>query len=162
MVDKTSDNFASSAEHTADKVKSQASHATSEARPSVTNFVNDNALLVAGIGAAVGAFIAASIPPSDGENRLFGAGSDKIKNKAREAAADGIESAGDFVTNAAGSMGAAAAREGLDASGVQSALSKAADSIRTVADRGLDTALSTNTQSQTASATEPSSERNPI
>jgi hypothetical protein len=115
-------------------------------RNAVTDFVNNNALLVAGIGAAVGAFIAASIPPSDAENRLFGAGSEKLKDKAREAAAQGIEKAGDIATEAAGSVAAAAAREGLDAAGVQGALNKVADSVRAVTDRGLDTALGTTTQ----------------
>ena len=110
----------------------------------LTNFVNDNPLLVAGIGAAVGAFIAASIPSSDAENRLFGAGSEKLKDKAREAAAQGIEQAGNIAAEAAGSVAAAAAREGLDAAGVQRALNTVADSVRKVADRGLETALGAN------------------
>jgi ElaB/YqjD/DUF883 family membrane-anchored ribosome-binding protein len=160
IVDERSDNVASAAD-VVDSVKSHASHTTSSVQQSVANFVKDNPILVAGVGAAVGAFLAASIPPSEAENRLFGPGSDKLKNKAREAAADSIEKAGDFVTDAAGSMAAAAAREGLDATGVQSALSKVADSVRIVADRGIDTALGANTQSQAASAAEPSSERNP-
>jgi ElaB/YqjD/DUF883 family membrane-anchored ribosome-binding protein len=107
----------------------------------MTEFLNENALLVAGIGAAVGAFLAASIPASEAENRLFGAGSEKLKDKAREAAAKGIEQAGDIVAEAAGSVAAAAAREGLDAAGVKHALNTVADSVRAVADRGVDTAL---------------------
>jgi ElaB/YqjD/DUF883 family membrane-anchored ribosome-binding protein len=106
-----------------------------------TDFIKENPLLVAGIGAAIGAFIAAALPPSEAENRVFGAGSDALKDKAREAAAKGIERAGDIAAEAAGSATAAAAREGLDAAGVQRALSGIADSVRTVADRGLDTAL---------------------
>ena len=109
----------------------------------VTEFLNENALLLAGIGAAVGAFIAASIPASETENHLFGAGSEKLKNKAREAAAQGVDQAGDMVTEAAGSVAAAAAREGLDATGVKQALNTLADSVRAVADRGVDTALGT-------------------
>jgi hypothetical protein len=98
-------------------------------------------LLVAGIGAAVGAVIAASIPSSEAENRLFGAGNEKLKDKAREAAAQGIEKVGDFAAETAGTVAAAAAREGLDAAGVTGALSKVADGVRAVADRGVDTAL---------------------
>jgi ElaB/YqjD/DUF883 family membrane-anchored ribosome-binding protein len=131
---------------TATTVKDRAAAMGASSRNAVTDFVNNNALLVAGIGAAVGAFIAASIPPSDAENRLFGAGSEKLKDKAREAAAQGIEKAGDIATEAAGSVAAAAAREGLDAAGVQGALNKVADSVRAVTDRGLDTALGTTTQ----------------
>ena len=112
-----------------------------QSRDALTNFVNDNPLLVAGIGAAVGAFIAASIPSSEAENRLFGAGSEKLKDKAREAAAQGIEQAGNIAAEAAGSVATAAAREGIDAAGVQRALNTVADSVRKVADRGLETAL---------------------
>ena len=75
----------------AESAKDQAAAMGTRSRDALTNFVNDNPLLVAGIGAAVGAFIAASIPSSDAENRLFGAGSEKLKDKAREAAAQGIE-----------------------------------------------------------------------
>jgi ElaB/YqjD/DUF883 family membrane-anchored ribosome-binding protein len=127
-------------------VKERAAAMGTSSRNAVTDFVNDNPLLVAGIGAAVGALIAASIPPSDAENRLFGAGSGKLKDKAREAAAQGIEQAGDIASEAAGSVAAAAAREGLDAAGVQGALNKVADSVRAVTDRGLDTALGTTQQ----------------
>ena len=131
---------------TAATVKDRAAGMGASSHNSATDFVNNNALLVAGIGAAVGAFIAASIPPSDAENRLFGAGSEKLKVKAREAAAQGIEKAGDIASEAVGSVAAAAAREGLDAAGVQCALNEVADSVRAVTDRGLDTALGTTTQ----------------
>jgi ElaB/YqjD/DUF883 family membrane-anchored ribosome-binding protein len=128
----------------------------------VADFVKDNPLLVAGIGAAVGAVIAASIPPSEAENRLFGAGSEKLKDKAREAAAQGIEKVGDLAAETAGSVAAAAAREGLDAAGVTGALNKVADGVRSVADRGLDTALGQKKQPQSNSSFEyPTSERNP-
>jgi uncharacterized protein YjbJ (UPF0337 family) len=125
----------------AEPAKDRATTAATTSRDSIISFVNDNALLVAGIGAAVGALIAASIPASEAENQLFGAGSEKLKDKAREAAAQGIERAGDIAAEAAGSVAAAAAREGLDASGVQHALNTVADGVRAVADRGLDTAL---------------------
>jgi ElaB/YqjD/DUF883 family membrane-anchored ribosome-binding protein len=123
----------------------------------LSSFVTDNPLLVAGIGAAIGAFIAASMPSSDAENKLFGAGSEKLKEKAREAAAQGIRKAGDIAAEAAGAVATAAAREGLDAAGVKQALNSAADSVRKVADRGLETALGT-----TPSGQPPNTQRNAI
>jgi hypothetical protein len=138
--------MAHGAKNMAKDIAKDAAAAATRSRNALTGFANDNALLVAGIAAAVGAFIAASIPASDAENRLFGAGSAKLKDKAREAAAQGIETAGEIASQAAGSVAAAAAREGLDASGVQRALNKVADSVRTVADRGLETALGANSQ----------------
>jgi tartrate dehydratase alpha subunit/fumarate hydratase class I-like protein len=153
---------------TADALKSGIGEAKDRAdemarisRYAVTDFINENPLLVAGIGAVVGAVIAASIPPSEAENRLFGAGSEKLKDKAREAAAQGIEKVGDLAAETAGSVAAAAAREGLDAVGVTGALSKVAGGVRAVADRGLDTALGEKKQSQPNSSFEyPASERN--
>lgn len=118
-------------------------------RRAVVDLVKDNALLFAGVGAAVGAVIAASIPPSEAENRLFGARSEKLKAKARETAAQGIESVGDMAAEAADSVASGAAREGLDATGAQSALENIAQGVRKVADRGVDTALGNKQQSQT-------------
>jgi ElaB/YqjD/DUF883 family membrane-anchored ribosome-binding protein len=137
----TTDNVAASAAASAGTVKDHAAAMGTRTRNAVLDFVNENPLLVAGIGATVGAFLAASIPSSEAENRLFGDGSERIKGKAREAAAQGIERAGDIAAEAAGAVAAAAAREGLDAAGVQRTLNTVADSVRAVADRGLNTAL---------------------
>lgn len=133
--------LSASAGQKAQSAKEDVARIATSSRKNVVDFVNENALLVAGVGVAVGAFIAASIPSSDAESKLFGAGSEKLKDKAREVAAQGIEKAGDFAAEAAGAVAAAAAREGLDASGVQGALNKVADGVRAVADRGVDTAL---------------------
>lgn len=140
-VSSAAEGFGTTADETAGAAKDQAAAMGARSRDALTGFVNDNPLLVAGIGAAVGAFIAASIPPSNAENKLFGAGSEKLKDKAREAAAQGIEKASDIAAEAAGSVATAAAREGLDAAGVKQALNSVADSVRKVADRGLETAL---------------------
>jgi hypothetical protein len=129
-------------------VKDQATAIGSRSRGAPSNFLNDNALLVAGIGVAVGAFIAASIPSSDAENKLFGANSDDLKNKAREAAAQGIAQVRNIGAEAARVVAVEAAREGVDSAGVQRALNTITDSVRKVADRGLETALgATTTQS---------------
>jgi ElaB/YqjD/DUF883 family membrane-anchored ribosome-binding protein len=144
----------------AGSAKDQAAAMGARSRDALTSFVNDNPLLVAGIGAVVGAFIAASIPSSEAENKLFGAGSEKLKGKAREAAAQGIEQAGNIAAEAAGSVATAAAREGLDAAGVQRALNTVADSVRKVADRGLETTLGSNSSGQPSNNQQPNTQRN--
>jgi ElaB/YqjD/DUF883 family membrane-anchored ribosome-binding protein len=155
------DHIGTAFSQTTSSMKEGAGEMARTSRNSVTDFINDNPLLVAGIGAAVGAIIAASIPPSEAENRLFGAGSEKLKEKAREAAAEGIDKVGDLAAETAGSVAAAAAREGLDATGVQNALNKVADGVRAVADRGVDTALGNQKQPQPNEAFEyPAAERN--
>ena len=156
QVATAAEGFSAAAGETAEAAKDQAAAMGVRSRDALTSFVNDNALLVAGIGAAVGAFIAASIPSSEAENKLFGAGSEKLKDKAREAAAQSIEQVGNIAAEAAGSVATAAAREGLDAAGVQRALNTVADSVRKVADRGLETALGATPQS----GQQPNTERN--
>jgi ElaB/YqjD/DUF883 family membrane-anchored ribosome-binding protein len=156
-AEQVADRFSQAAEG----AKNRASEMARTSRYAANDFINDNPFLVAGLGAAVGAVIAASIPTSEAENRLFGAGSEKLKDKAREAAAQGIEKVGDLAAETAGSVAAAAAREGLDAAGVTGTLNKVADGVRAVADRGMDTALGQKKQSQPNSSFEyPISERN--
>ena len=152
------DRIAGAASSSAGQIQERAVETATASRDAVLSFINDNALLVAGIGAALGAFIAASIPSSDAENKMFGAGSEKLKGKAREATAEGIEKAGDLAADAAGAVAAAAAREGLDASGVRQSLSSVVDSVRAVADRGIDTALGATPQPKQQ---QPANERNP-
>jgi len=156
QVASAAESVSAAAVEIAGSAKDQATTMGTRSRDALTNFVNDNPVLVAGLGAAVGAFIAASIPSSDAENKLFGAGSEKLKDKAREAAAQGVEAAGNVAAEAAGSVATAAAREGLDAAGVQRTLNTVADSVRKVADRGLETALGTNFQS----GQQPTTQRN--
>jgi len=161
QVASAAERISTAAGGTAANAKDQAAAMGAQSRDALTNFVNDNPLLVAGIGAAVGAFIAASIPSSEAENKLFGAGSEKLKDKAREAAAQGIEQAGNIAAEAAGSVAAAAAREGIDAAGVQRALNTVADSVRKVADRGLETALgATPSSGQQQHSQQPNPQRN--
>jgi ElaB/YqjD/DUF883 family membrane-anchored ribosome-binding protein len=161
QVASAAEGVGTAAGETAATAKDKAAAMGAQSRDALTNFVNDNPLLVAGIGAAVGAFIAASIPSSEAENRMFGAGSEKLKDKAREAAAQGIEQAGNIAAEAAGSVAAAAAREGIDAAGVQRALNTVADSVRKVADRGLETALgATPSSGQQPNSQQPTTQRN--
>jgi ElaB/YqjD/DUF883 family membrane-anchored ribosome-binding protein len=159
----TAERMSSTASKTADGMRRRADEMARTSRYAVTDFVKDNALLVAGLGAVVGAVIAASIPPSEAENRLFGAGSEKLKDKAREAAAQGIEKVGDIAAGTVGSVAAAAAREGLDAAGVQTTLNKMAGGVRAVADRGLDSALGKKREAETTQSFQQSpGERNPL
>jgi hypothetical protein len=157
--------FAATSTETGEKLKERATGVATSSRNALVDFAKDNPMLLAGLAAAAGAFVAASIPPSEAENRLFGSRSEKLKDKAREAVAEGIEGAGGAVAAAAGAAAAAAAREGLDASGVQDALSKLAGSVRNVADRGLDAALGGAPQSsqseQPAQNEQPMPERTP-
>lgn len=147
----------------ASSVKESAVQGVSDTKNATADFLKDNALLVAGIGAAVGAFIAASLPSSEAENKLFGAGSDQLKAKARQAAADGIDKATDYATQAAGAVATAAAREGLNSSGAKNAFNTVTEGVRAVANRGLQTATGGTTASATQTSSNPAmSERNSL
>ena len=131
----------------ATNIKDEAVQRVAETKTVTADFLKDNALLVAGIGAALGALIAASLPSSEAENKLFGAGSDKLKDKARQATAQGIEKATELAAETGGAAATAAAREGLNSAGVQAALKTVTDGVRAVASRGLQTATGTSNQS---------------
>lgn len=63
--------------------------------------VEDNALLIGGIGVAIGAIIAASLPRSRVENSLLGSASNKVTDTASSAVATGLGTAKDAVASAA-------------------------------------------------------------
>jgi hypothetical protein len=96
-----------------------------------------NPLLIAGIGMAVGALIAASLPATSTENRLFGDASEKLRRRAIDQAAEGLETA----KAAAADVMDAAEREGLSAEGLSDAAQDLTQKARAVVDRGVDAAL---------------------
>ena len=134
--------------HTAAMAKDKAVDAGDRSRDAVMDFVERNPLVVGGLGLAIGAFIAASLPRSDTENRMFGEPSDSLKDQARQTASDGVERAKDAAAGAVGDIATAAAREGFSADGIKETVSGFADSVKSVTDRGLNTALGAATPSQ--------------
>ena len=142
----------------ASQLGTKAAELGTESRNAFEDLVDRNPLLVAGVGLAVGAFIAASLPPSEPENRMFGQSSDDLKDKALEAASQGVERAKDVAAGMVGDVAAAAAREGLDAEGLARAVQGATESVKSVLDKGLKTALGEDspTLSPTPTSFEPS------
>jgi ElaB/YqjD/DUF883 family membrane-anchored ribosome-binding protein len=125
-----------------EKVAAEFDNARSQASVSVLmDWVDRNPLAVAGIGAAIGAFIAAALPPSSVENRVMGAGSDALKDRVREATGDGLAKAKAAASDIADDVQAAAAREGLDPDSVAQTADNLSQGVRKVAERGVKTAL---------------------
>jgi hypothetical protein len=73
--------------------------------------IGDNAALIGGLGIAIGAIIAASLPATRAEASVLGEASDGVKRAAGEAAESGFEAAKDAVV----SVGDAAAKSVADA-----------------------------------------------
>jgi ElaB/YqjD/DUF883 family membrane-anchored ribosome-binding protein len=126
---------------TASQLGTKAAELGTQSRNAFEDLVDRNPLLVAGVGLAIGAFIAASLPSSEAENRMFGESSDDIKDKALEAASQGVERAKGVAAGMVGDVAAAAAREGLDAEGLTRAVQGVTESVKSVVDKGLKTAL---------------------
>ncbi|MGZ6359892.1 MAG: hypothetical protein ACXWP1_12100, partial [Bdellovibrionota bacterium] len=102
-------------------LKDKATRYSKKTSSSLMDVIEKNPLLVAGVGLAIGGFIAASVPSTDTEHELFGKRSDQLKEKAQQAAAGGVERAKDMTAALAGDAVAAAAREGLSSDGLKKA-----------------------------------------
>jgi len=100
-----------------------------------------NPLLIAGIGLAVGALIASSLPTTTAENRIFGDTSEKLRRRASEAAAQGLDAAKDLASDVVD----AAKQEGLSAEGLSNAAGDVTQKARAVADRAVKTAFGDST-----------------
>jgi ElaB/YqjD/DUF883 family membrane-anchored ribosome-binding protein len=140
----------------ANELVNKAGELGSQTRNAFEDLVERNPLLVGGVGLAIGAFIAASLPPSNAENRMFGESSDNLKEKARETASQGVENAKNVAAGLVGDVAAAAGREGLDPQGLSSAVQSLTQGARSVVDKGLKTALGGD-QSSSPSSSSPSS-----
>jgi hypothetical protein len=118
-----------------------AGRAIGQARRGVTEFTHDNPMIVAGIGLAIGAFIAAALPPTRAENRALGPLRDAAKDKALGAAEEGAARVRQMADERINRAAAAAQREGLTPEGIRETVEELSDKARRVADRGLQAAL---------------------
>jgi hypothetical protein len=101
--------------------------------------IRDNAALIGGLGMAIGAILAASLPSTRTEAGVMGKASDRVKRAASTATESGLEAAKDTVLSAAD----AAARSVSDADlgghasrivqGVTEQLKEVADDVVTTA-----------------------------
>jgi hypothetical protein len=111
-----------------------------ESRASAENMVRDNAALVGGLGLAIGALIAASLPSTRAERDTLGPTSDALRKTAADAASENFES----VKKAAMSATEQAA-EKLSEAGVGSKIGRTteegAERLKTVADDAITTAF---------------------
>ncbi|MGI8527682.1 MAG: hypothetical protein ACR2K5_16220 [Pseudolabrys sp.] len=130
-----------SAAHNATDVRDRAYATAQTSGTALVDFVDKNPLLVAGIAAALGAFIASSLPVSDAENRVFSKPSEKLKGTAREAAAQGFTAAKGMAADVAGEVTAEAARQAVNSETLKKATEAVIEGVKAVAQRGMKTAL---------------------
>jgi hypothetical protein len=140
VVDKAT-TAAHSAADTAETLTNNALEFGKNSGNAIAGFAERNPLLVAGAGLAVGAFIAASVPSSDAENRLFGQGSDALKRQANRSATAGLQQAKEVAAGVAGDVLSAAAKEGLSSEGLVKAAQDVTAGVKSVAEKGMQSVL---------------------
>jgi ElaB/YqjD/DUF883 family membrane-anchored ribosome-binding protein len=120
--------------------KAKAAETFNETRASAENVVRDNPVWVGGLGLAIGALIAASLPSTRAEQATLGETSETLRRKAAEAASEKF----DEVKTAAMSATESAA-EKISEAGIASKMSRAADDaaekLKTVTEDTITTAF---------------------
>jgi ElaB/YqjD/DUF883 family membrane-anchored ribosome-binding protein len=98
---------------TAEQARQRASQTAGELKNKATSLVNEQPLLVAAIGLAVGAVVAAMLPSTQTEDELVGQASDAVKNAVGEVVSDKFEAATTAVGKVVEEAQNVAQREGL-------------------------------------------------
>ena len=104
---------------------------------SLLDFFLQKPLLVAGAGLAVGAFVAASVPVSESENRLFGQSRDELKKTMNKSVGAGVEQARNAAAEMLENVKTVAAEQGLSAENLTGATDNLAAGVRAVANKGM-------------------------
>jgi ElaB/YqjD/DUF883 family membrane-anchored ribosome-binding protein len=102
---------------TAAQTSEQARIASRQVKDKANTLLHEQPMLMAGIGLALGAAIAALIPVTRAENRLMGETSDRVKRRVRDTAAQQFEAAKDTAGELVERAKTVAEREGVTASG---------------------------------------------
>jgi hypothetical protein len=118
---------------TAAAARDQAGQAAQRAATIASDTMQRHPLLIGGIGLAVGAFIAACLPPSSVEKDLMGDASDAVQNRARDLAAQGLDAAKAVASAAYDGAAERARKEGLTPDDLHEAAQDLGDKIRKVA-----------------------------
>jgi hypothetical protein len=84
-----------------EQVRSTAANMATAAPAAASNVIRDNAALIGGLGVAIGAILAASLPSTRAEASVVGTASDRVKRAAGSAAQSGFEAARDAAMSAA-------------------------------------------------------------
>ena len=127
--------------HAARTVQETASTVRERAGKTLFETVEQNPLLVAGVGLFVGGLIASALPRSDMENRVVGKASNSVKRRADEAAAGAVRAAKEAVGSAFEEATKQAEAEGLTPEGVAQTARDLGERLRHVAEAAVTTAF---------------------
>lgn len=126
---------------TATDLRIRAAAASDRAGKTLFETIEQNPLLVAGVGLLLGGLIASALPRSEIEDNLVGEASEAAKNRARDAASRGFDAAkgtaGEILENVARQAGV----EGLTSNGLDTAAKDIGQRVRRVAEAAVTTAF---------------------
>ena len=130
-------------------VREKASEYSSRAGKSFVTTIQENPLLIAGVGLLVGGLIASALPKSELEEDLVGDAAAEAKKRASEAASKGFDAAksvaGDILENVARQAGV----EGLTPDKLDEAGREIGQRVRRVAEAAVTTAFDPDKSPQT-------------
>ena len=132
----------------AKSTRDTASDITDRAGKTFFETIEQNPLVVAGVGLLIGGLIASAIPRSEIEDELMGETSNSLKSRAQAAASDGIDAAKDAVGDMYENAARQAEAEGLTPEALGSAAQAIGQRVRRVAESAVTTAFSSDDQSQ--------------
>jgi hypothetical protein len=118
-----------------------ASDLTDRAGKTVLETIEQNPLVVAGVGLLIGGLIASALPRSDIENGLIGGASNAVKKRAQAAASQGIDAAKDVAGEVYGKAVRQAEAEGLTPDALSNAAQDIGQRVRRVAESAVTTAF---------------------
>lgn len=118
-----------------------ASDLTNRAGKTVLETIEQNPLVVAGVGLLIGGLIASALPRSDLEDGLIGGASNSVKKRAQSAASQGIDAARDAVGEVYDKAVRQAAAEGLTPDALGNAAQDIGQRVRRVAESAVTTAF---------------------
>ena len=132
---------ADSALEAAKGLREQAADISDRAGKTLFQTVEQNPLLVAGVGLLIGGLIASALPRSDIEDGLVGDASSSAKRRAHEAASQGFEAAKGAAGEILGNVARQAGAEGLTPDGLDAAAREIGQRVRRVAETAVSTAF---------------------
>jgi uncharacterized phage infection (PIP) family protein YhgE len=128
--------------------RDSASDLTGRAGKTFLETVEQNPLVVAGVGLLIGGLIASALPRSDVEDGLIGDASSSLKRRAQAAASQGIDTAKDAVGAVYDNAVQQAEAEGLTPDALSEAAQDIGQRVRRVAESAVTTAFEGKNQSQ--------------
>jgi hypothetical protein len=141
VVRSAADTTADAGLESARAVRDTASDLSARAGKAIFQTIEQNPMLVAGVGLLIGGMIAGALPRSDIEDGLVGDASTSVKRNAQNAASQGFDSARNAVAGVYDETTRQAEAEGLTPDGIGIAAQEIGQRVRRVAERAVTTAF---------------------